>query len=93
MAHIQFFADTEAHFIATGMPSQHSSDMFRFCRAAFYQGLKSKFGLAAAKAAALRINLNIEGCGVVASPMHARSRSPLLLPLILSHNLPFPRVH
>jgi hypothetical protein len=31
-------------------------------RAAFYQSLKSKVGLAAGKAAALRINLNIELC-------------------------------
>ena len=47
----------------------------------------------AAKAAALRINLNIEGCGAVAPPMHGPSRTPLLLPLLLSHNLPFPRIH
>jgi hypothetical protein len=52
---------------------------FRFRRAAFCQSLKSKVGLAAAKAAALRINLNIEGCGVVAPPMHAPSRTPFLL--------------
>ena len=45
------------------------------------------------KAAALRINLNIEGCGIVAPPLHAPSRDPLLLPLLLSHNLPLPRVH
>ena len=80
------------------VPSQRSkSDSFRFKRAAFFQGLKSKIGLAAAKVAALRINLNIDGCGVVAPPMHAPSRAPLLLrevlPLLLSHNLPFPRVH
>jgi hypothetical protein len=55
--------------------------------------LKSKVGLAAAIAAALRINLNVEGCGIVAAPMHAASRAPLLLPLLLSHNLPLPRVH
>ena len=40
----------------------------RFKRAAFYQSLKSKVGLAAEKAAALRINLNVEGCGIVAAP-------------------------
>jgi hypothetical protein len=46
------------------MSSQRNqSDSFRFKRAAFYQSLKSKVGLAAAKAAALRINLNVEGCG------------------------------
>jgi len=60
---------------------------------AFYQLLKSKVGLAASKAAALRINLNVEGCGIVAAPVHAPSRAPLLLPLLLSHNLPLPRVH
>jgi len=55
--------------------------------------MKSKVGLAAAKAkaAALRINLDVEGCGIVAAPVHAPSSSPLLLPLLLSHNLP--RVH
>ena len=53
------------------LPSQCSkSDSFCFKRAAFFQGLKSKIGLAAAKVAALRINLNIDGCGVVAPPMH-----------------------
>jgi hypothetical protein len=59
-------------------------------RAAFYKSLKSKVGLAAAKAAALRINLNVEGCGIVAAPVHAPSRAPPLLPL-LSHTLPPPR--
>jgi hypothetical protein len=61
--------------------------------AAFYQSLKSKVGLAAAKAAALRIKLNVEGCGIVADPVNAPSRAPLLLPLLLSHNLSLSRVH
>jgi hypothetical protein len=74
--------------------NSNQSDSFHFKRAAFYQSLKSKVGLAAAKPAALRINLNIEGCGLVAAPVHAPSRAPLLLPLLLlSHNLPLPRVH
>jgi hypothetical protein len=68
-------------------------EALRFKRAAFYNGLKSKVGLAAAKAAALRINLNVQGCGIVATPMHAPSRTPLLPPLLLSRNLPIPRVH
>jgi hypothetical protein len=86
--------ETEANFTATGMSSQHNhSDSFRFQRAAFYQLLKSKVGLASAKAAALRINLNIEGCVIVAAPVHAPSCVPLLLPLLLSHNLHLPRVH
>jgi hypothetical protein len=73
--------ETEAHFTATGMPSQrNSSDMFCFRRAAFYQSLKSKVGLALAKAAALRINLDVEGCAVVAAPVHAPSRAPPFSP-------------
>ena len=34
---------------------------FRFKRAAFYMGLKSKVGLVAAKASAFRTNLNNQG--------------------------------
>jgi hypothetical protein len=89
---LQAHRETEAHFNATGMPSQqHNSASFRFRHAAFYQNLKSKVGLAVAKAAALRIKLNIEGCGLVAPRMHAPSRAPLIPPLLLSHNLPFLR--
>jgi hypothetical protein len=51
-------------------------EALRFKRAAFYNGLKSKVGLAATKAAALRINLNVQGCSIVAPPMHAPSRTP-----------------
>ena len=52
---------------------RNNSDMFR---AASNQSLKSKVGLAAAKAAALRINLSIGGCDVVAPLMH----TPFALP-------------
>ena len=80
---LQANQETEAHFTAAGMSSQRNhSDSFRFKLAAFYQSLKSKVGLAAAKAAvALRINLNVDGYGIVAAPVHAPSRAPLLLPL------------
>jgi hypothetical protein len=91
---LQAHRETESHFTAAGMSSQtNNSKALRFKRAAFYNGLKSKVGLAAAKAAALRVNLNVQGCGIVAPPMHGPSRTPLLLPLLLSHNLPTPRVH
>ena len=91
---LQAHRETEAHFTAAGMSSQnYQTDAFRFKRAAFLQSLKSKIGLAASKAAALRINLNIQGCGIVAAPVHAPSRAPLFLPLLLSHNIPPPRVH
>ena len=60
------------------MPWQRNQwDSFRFKRAAFYQSLKSKVRPAAAKAAALRINLNVEGCGIVGKPQCAL---PLALP-------------
>jgi hypothetical protein len=73
--------ETEAHLTAAGMSSQnYQTDAFRFKRAAFLQSLKSKIGLAASKAAALRINLNIHGCGIVAAPVNAPSRAPLLPP-------------
>jgi hypothetical protein len=50
---LQAHRETEAHFTDAGMPSQRNqSDSFRVKRAAFYQWLKSKVGLAAAKAAA-----------------------------------------
>jgi hypothetical protein len=91
---LQAHRETEAHFTAAGLPSQsNQSESFRFKRAAFYQGLKSKVGLATAKAASLRINLNVQGCSIVTAPMHAPSRTSLLLPLLHSHNLPLPRVH
>ena len=40
---LQAHRETEAHFAATGVPSQRNqSDSFRFKRAAFFQSLKSK---------------------------------------------------
>ena len=74
---LQAHLENEAHFNAAGMSSQnYQTDAFRFKRAAFLQSLKSKIGLAASKAAALRINLNTQGCGIVAAPVHAPSRAP-----------------
>jgi hypothetical protein len=56
-------------------------------------GLKSKVRLVSANASALRINLNIQGCSVVTPPLHSPSHTPLLLSLLLSHNIPLPSVH
>ena len=39
-------------------------DTFHFKRAAFYIGIKSKVGLVLAKAAALRITLNLDGAPI-----------------------------
>ncbi len=83
---LQAHRETSAHLIATGLPSQQnrSDNAFQFKSAAFYMGLKSKVGLVAAKASALRINLNVQGCSLVAPSQHAPSRAPLLLPLLLT---------
>jgi len=90
--------------LSTGPPRDHgalhrhrhaSATTLRFIslspRAAFYNGLTSKVGLAAAKTAAMRINVNIDGCGGVVAPSVHSSRAPLLLPNLLAHNLPLPR--
>ena len=63
---LQAHRETEAHFTAAGMSSQRNqSDSFSFKRAAFYQSLKSKVGLAATKASALRIKLPQAYCFVI----------------------------
>ena len=67
---------------------RNQSKSFRFNCDAFYQGLKGKVGLAAAKAAAFRINLNVQDSSIISPPMHAPSRTTLLLPLLLSYNIP-----
>ena len=63
----QAHRETEAHFTATGMPSQ---------RNIIFQLLKSEVGLTASKAAALRININIDRYGVA----HPQCTLPLALP-------------
>ena len=90
---LQTHRETAAHFTAIGMPAQRHCDSFHIRRAAFYNGLTSTVGLAAAKTAAMWINLNIDGCGVVVPPVHSSSRAPLLLanPRRLAHNPPLPR--
>jgi len=91
---LQAHRETTAHFTALGLPAQQHCDSFRYRRAAFYNGLKSKVGLAAAKAAALRVNLNINGCSIVAPPARpSRSSRASLTDSVLSHTLPMPHVH
>jgi hypothetical protein len=92
---LQAHRKTTVNFNATGLPSQQnrSDNVFWFKHAAFYMGLTSKVGLVVAKASSLWINLNIQVCSVVVSVMHVPSHAPLLLPLLLSHNIPLPRVH
>ena len=68
---LQAHRETEDYFAFMGTPAQPDQDQFRFRRAAFYSSLKSKVGLIAAKAAALRVNMNTDSC-LIAS--HAASR-------------------
>jgi hypothetical protein len=73
----------------TGDNSTLREDLFR--RAAFYSSLKSKVGLIAAKAAALRINMNTDSCLVAsrtASRRLASSHATSLINSSLSHHLP-----
>ena len=75
--------------IGTAVINTHGTAVINtLTHTAFYMGLKSKVELVAAKSSALRINLNIRGCSVVAPSPHAPSNAPLLLPLLLSHNIP-----
>merc|ERR1719263_942684 len=60
----------------------------------YYSSLKSKVGLIAAKAAALRINMNTDSCLVAsrtASRRLASSHATSLLHSSLSHHLPRPQ--
>ncbi len=91
---LQAHRETDRFFAASGVqPAQTQRDMFHFRRAAFAQQLKSKVGLALAKAAALRINLNIDGAPITSKfhthPSH--SQTSRLLTSSLSLGVPVPR--
>ena len=58
---LQAHRETTAHFTALRMPAQQHCDSFRFRRAAFYNDLKSKVGLVAAKTA-VRWPVHIPPC-------------------------------
>ncbi len=83
-----------AFFAASGVQlAQFTSGQFHFRRAAFSPMLKSKVGLALAKAAALRIDLNLDGAPI-ASKSHthpSHSQTSRLLTSSLSLGVPLPR--
>ena len=63
---LQAHRETDRFFVASGVqPAQTQRGMFHFRRAAFSSGINSKVGLALTKAAALRINLNLDGTPIV----------------------------
>jgi PIN domain nuclease of toxin-antitoxin system len=91
---LQTHRETDRFFAASGVQSaQFDRDQFHFHRAAFLQKLKSKVGLALAKAADLRINLNLDGAPIVSKshthPSH--SQTSRLLTSSLSLGVPVPR--
>ena len=93
---LQAHRETEDYFRFTGVSAQPNQDLFRYRRAAFYSGLKSKVGLIAAKTAALRVNMNTDGCLLashVASRFPPTSHAPSLLISSLSHNVRPPCMH
>jgi hypothetical protein len=91
---LQDHRETDRFFSASGVqPAQSDRDQFHFRRAAFSSGLKSKVGLALAKASALRINLNLDGTSI-ASKSHthpSHSQTSRLLTSSLSFGVPVSR--
>jgi hypothetical protein len=91
---LQAHRETDRFFAASGVQlAQHDRVQFHFRRTAFASQLKSRVGLALAKAAALRINLNIHGDPITSRtqthPSH--SQTSRLLTSSLSLGNPVPR--
>ncbi len=91
---LQAHRETNRFFAASGVQlAQSTSGQFHFRRAAFPAQLKSKVGLALAKAAALRITLNLDGAPIRSKshthPSH--SQTSRLLTSSLSLGIPVPR--
>ncbi len=91
---LQTHRETDRFFAVSGVQSaQTDRDQFHFRRAAFSHHLKSKVGLVLAEAAALRVNLNLDGAPI-ASKSHthpSHSQTSRLLTLSLSLGIPVPR--
>jgi hypothetical protein len=90
---LQAHRETDRFFTVSGVQSAQSTSVFHFHRAAFLQQFKSKVGLALAKAAALRIVLNLDGAPI-ASKSHthpSHSQTSRLLTSSVSLGVPVPR--
>ena len=88
-----FLQETDRFFAASGVHlAQSTSDQFHYRRAAFSSQIKSKNGNILAKAAALRIVLNIDGTPITSKshthPSH--SKTSRLLTSSLSLGVPVP---
>jgi hypothetical protein len=92
---LQAHRETDRFFAASGvqLAQTHPGGQFTFRRAAFLTLLQSKVGLALTKAAALRININLDG-SPIASKSHthpSHSQTSRLLTSSLSLGVPVPR--
>jgi hypothetical protein len=91
---LQAHRETDRFFAASGVQSaQSTSAQFHFRHAAFSQQIMGKVGLALAKAAALRINFNLDGAPIASKshthPSHLQTSR--LLTSSLSLGVPVPR--
>jgi hypothetical protein len=89
---LQAHRETDRFFAASGVQLAQSTSggFFHFRRAAFFSNLKSKRGNLLAKAAALRLNLNLDGAPI-ASKSHthpSHSQTSRLLTSSLSLGVP-----
>jgi hypothetical protein len=91
---LQAHRETDRFFADSGVQlAQPNSGLYHFRRAAFSAQLKAKVGSTLAKAATLRINLNIDGAPITSRththPSH--SQTSRLLTSSLSLGVPVPR--
>ena len=91
---LQAHRETDRFFATSGVPSAESHrGFFHYRRAAFFSNLKLKTGSLLAKAAALRITLNLDGAPITSTththPSH--SQTSCLLTSSLSLGVPVPR--
>ncbi len=91
---LQVHRETDRFFAASGIQlAQTDRGVFHYRRAAFSSMLKRKVGLTLAKAAALRITLNLDGSTIISKshthPSH--SQTSRLLTSSLSLGIPVPR--
>ena len=91
---LQTYRETDRFFAVLGVQlAQSNRGPFHYRRAACSSMLKSRVGNILAKAAALRINLNLDG-GLIASKSHthpSHSQTARLLTSSLSLGVPVPR--
>jgi hypothetical protein len=83
---LQTHRETDRFFAASGvqLAQTNPGGQFHFSRAAFLQQFKNKAGLTLSKAAALRINLNLDGAPIASKshthPSHSQT-SRLCVPV------------